>query len=386
MEKYIHVVVATGRWDQDNLRYRRHRFAEFLRKQANTEEVIWVCPSPIRQKESFRRLPNSVLEYSISDLLPPRVFRFSRYFDLFYTSKIKELRCYLDEKNTYKKVLWYTYPGFPALATICDWEKIIYDCSDLWVEPLSGKKNLLIKLREESIRSSENRILQSSNQIFCTSDFLGETVKANVNAKGKNIDIIENGVEYELFAKPEVLHDDRIKDLKSPIIGYIGGIKPKLDFEVIKDIANQHKEATILFIGPDATGENSEFKEVLKLPNVMWLGKVYPFDVPKYMNKIDIGILPYKKSVYNKAVFPLKLFEFLAAGKPVVGMNLPSTRKYKLDDAYYYFDNKQELIHEIGDMIEKSSYQYSVQLRKEYAKGKSWESIFESLYFKAFDC
>ncbi|XQY91535.1 glycosyltransferase [Metabacillus sp. HB246100] len=383
MDKYIHVVVATGKWDQDNLRYRRHRFAEYLTKQPDTKEVVWVCPTPQKEKNKFRQLPNSVKEFAVSDLLPPRVFRFSRYFDIFYNGKIKSLLSYLEEKRDYKKVLWYTYPGFPGLANACQWEKVIYDCSDLWVAPVSGKNNLLIKLREESIRSSENRIIKNSDRIFCTSDFLGDTVKSNHYSNGKEVEVIENGVEYDLFNTLEITEDKRLNQIASPIIGYIGGIKPKLDFAIIRDIAVKHKEATILFIGPDATGENSDFKESLKIPNILWLGKVDPFDVPKYMNKIDIGILPYKKSIYNQAVFPLKLFEFLASGKIVLGMNLPSTQKYQLEDAYFYYDNQIDLIEKLDDLIESGSYRNSVELRKEYAKKKSWDSIFNTLYKSA---
>lgn len=56
------------------------------------------------------------------------------------------------------------------------------------------------------------------------------------------------------------------------------------------------------------------------------------------MQLVDIGIMPYKNSPYNDAVFPLKLFEFLAAGKPVVGCNLSSTSKIKRPFVYEYVE------------------------------------------------
>ncbi|MCY9413064.1 glycosyltransferase, partial [Bacillus haynesii] len=68
--------------------------------------------------------------------------------------------------------------------------------------------------------------------------------------------------------------------------------------------------------------------------NVIWTGPAAPSEVPAYMNVVDIGIMPYKPSPYNNAVFPLKLFEFLAAGKPVAGMNLPSTKKVEQEHVY----------------------------------------------------
>ena len=83
-----------------------------------------------------------------------------------------------------------------------------------------------------------------------------------------------------------------------------------------------------------------KIKSLLTESNILWTGSVAPSIIPKYMNLIDIGIMPYKLSQYNQAVFPLKLFEFLAAGKSVVGMHLPSTKKYAAKSVYIHLEPK----------------------------------------------
>ncbi|WP_394186932.1 glycosyltransferase [Metabacillus halosaccharovorans] len=381
--KNVHVIVSTGKWGQDHLRYRRHRLAEFLKMHNETEEVVWLCPSSNKSEKPYEKLENGIIQFPISDILPPRIFRFSRFFDVFYKEKLQPFIEYLSKlktENNLKFILWYTYPGFPAIPQMFIWDKVIYDCSDLWVAPVGGDSNLLTKLREESIRRSENRIITSASNIICTSDFLGEKIKNNPRSSGKKIDVIENGVEYDLFQSSQVKEDKRMDKLSNPILGYIGGIKPKLDFASIKALAKEHDNGTILFIGPDGTNGDTEFKDLLTLPNVVWLGKVDPLDVPSYMNKIDIGILPYKKSIYNQAVFPLKLFEFIASGKLVVGMNLPSTSKYNQEDVYYHTNSERDFLKVINEIILKNTYKENCDYRKQIAKRMSWEDIFTKMY------
>ncbi|MDI5791349.1 hypothetical protein PO124_31960 [Bacillus licheniformis] len=106
------------------------------------------------------------------------------------------------------------------------------------------------------------------------------------------------------YAKADVL-----KGREGTVLGFIGGIKPKLDLSSSKKLPEQ-KRVDILFVGPDGTNGDEDFKALLEEDNVIWTGPAAPSEVPAYMNVVDIGIMPYKPSPYNNAVFPLKLFEF----------------------------------------------------------------------------
>lgn len=379
-KKNVHVIVATGEWDQDHLRYRRHRFAEYLASHPETEEVIWVCPSPNGDKESFSTLKNGIIQFIIKDIHPNKLFRFGRYFDLFYKSKLIELQGHLKEKEKRANLyLWYTFPGFSALTGLVEWEKTTYDCSDLWASSVSGNKNIILRLREKSILQSEQKIVQHVDTIVCTSDFLYEYLKDKYNPS-KDIHVLENGVEFELFQEDNKSAEVNISgDL---VLGFIGGIKPKLDFAMLIRMMNEKRNWHLLLVGPDGTNQHPEFKKLLQLENVTWTGKVPPMEVPKYMKLIDIGILPYRASIYNNAVFPLKLFEFLGAGKPVVGMNLPSTEKFSEPNIYEYARNDDyltfmELCQSLSADLNDEEF---ITIRKNLAKEKDWNNIFTDMY------
>ncbi|WP_096156588.1 glycosyltransferase [Bacillus sp. FJAT-45066] len=380
MNKNIHVIVATGEWHLDNLRYRRHRLAEFLLKHPDTEEVIWVCPTPEKKTGHWDKLENGIIQYAIGDLHPHKLARFGRYHDLFNKNKLQSLRKYLEQKQDTLKSLWFTFPGFPAMMDITKWDKSIYDCSDLWATSMTGKNSFVFQLRAASITQAESRIVHAVDSIMCTSDFLKENIVQKY-CPLKEVYVYENGVEFGLFSVSTAKQNGVLNN-HEPVLGFIGGIKPKLDFPLLIELMKQKQDWTLLLVGPDGTNGNRDFQQLLSLPNVQYIGKVPPDEVPLYMNKIDIGLLPYKASEYNRAVFPLKLFEFLAAGKPVVGANLPSTKKYEQNGVYEYIDGEllEGFVTSINALLEEKDNTELTDKRKAIALKHDWNEIFQTIY------
>jgi teichuronic acid biosynthesis glycosyltransferase TuaH len=381
----IHVIVATGDWEQDRLRYRRHRLAEHLQKQADTSEVIWLCPSPNITEDVYSSLPNGISQFTVTDLFPHRLFRFGRYVDLFYRSKLQSLLSYLKSvAGKYRIYLWYTFPGFPLLADLFPWDKIIYDCSDLWSSPINGKNSLVSTARQKVVSIAENRIMNTANLIFCTSTFLRDTV-VEKTGRADHVHTFENGVDFELFADAQGTKEGILPSgFNGTVLGFIGGIKPKLDFELINKAARQKPDWLFLFVGPDGTNNSPEFKKLLEEKNVVWTGGVPSSEVPSYMSLIDIGIMPYRDSPYNQAVFPLKMFEFLAAGKPVVGVHLPSTKRYVEDGVYLHLDSggDRDFIAACEKVEECKNNGSDVRRRQQAAQARNWDAVFSGMELK----
>nr|WP_155113557.1 glycosyltransferase [Metabacillus mangrovi] len=384
-QKVIHVIVATAEWNKDGLRYRRHRLAEFLKQQPDTQDVYWVHPSESPSSEE-KELANGIIQYPVKDLLKHRLFRFGRYYDIFYKRKLTALTEVLEGQENIRKILWFTFPGFPGLAHMLKWDNVVYDCSDMWTISMTGKKNLVMKMREKSILQAENQVIANADPIFCTSDYLNANVKKNPYANEKKVTTFENGVEFALFQNHQAELPDVLKSMQGPVLGFIGGIKPKLDFPMLQLVMKQRPDWTLLFVGPDGTNQDPAFQELLKLPNVIWTGKVKPEEVPVYMSKIDAGIMPYKPSLYNQAVFPLKMFEFLAAGVPSVGANLPSTEKFAQKGIYEYQTGRdhEEFISHCEELLNSESPELRAQ-RVELARSQDWSIIFNKMLHKVMN-
>nr|WP_283163335.1 glycosyltransferase [Sporolactobacillus mangiferae] len=363
------------------MRYRRHRLAEYLAARPDTAHLFWVCPAPHRQIERRAGSAGAIQQWAITDLLPQKSFRFARYLTVFHKKKLSELvrmlQPYTANSHLY---LWYTFPGFPALSTLLPWRRVIYDRSDLWSAPISGKMSLIAKLRRRLIAEAEQKIVQRADLIFCTSDYLHQVTDGELplEKRGRVI-TMENGVDYELFA---AVSQSAVR--QSPgqmVLGYIGGIKPKLDFGLLHEVAIRKPEWTLLLVGPDGTHGHSDFTRLLQCENVRWVDAVPPEAVPQYMRQLTVGLMPYKSSPYNQAVFPLKLFEFLASGKAAVGVHLPSTKKYEAESVYCCLDHSdpESLIQVCSQLGQTACTPEAVRKRQALAKAKDWPNIFSAM-------
>jgi teichuronic acid biosynthesis glycosyltransferase TuaH len=246
---------------------------------------------------------------------------------------------------------------------------------------MSGKSSALSSLRQRIISGAENRIIQKADVIYCTSEFLRDKV---VEKRGNTdqVYVFENGVEFSLFAQEDEKASGVLpEDFNGSVLGFIGGIKPKLDFTLIAEVAKQRPDWLFLFVGPDGTEKHSQFQDLLTLKNVLWTGSIPADEVPKYMNLIDIGIMPYKKSPYNAAVFPLKLFEFLAAGKPVVGVHLPSTKNCVEEGSYTHLETSSstDFLNVCERFIASKDSRDQALRRQQLAERKDWNVIFKRM-------
>jgi len=377
--KDIHVIVGAGTWQQDGLRYRRHRLAEFLAAQPNTKHVFWICPSPERLTDRKVGESETIEQWTITDVLPHKFFRFARYLSVFHKRRLSELARLLKSHVGHDHLyLWYTFPGFSKLADLLTWDRVIYDRSDLWAAPISGRMSLAAKLRRRLIAHSEQKIVHRADLIFCTSDYLHHVTDLEMPAeKRSRIVTLENGVDYSLFAG----NDGFAVQSTGTVLGYIGGIKPKLDFVLLREVARKKPEWQILLVGPNGTQGDPDYSRLLEEDNVRWIDAVPPEDVPRFMNQISIGLMPYKASPYNNAVFPLKLFEFLASGKAAIGIHLPSTKKYEQESAYLCLDSSDpESLIQACEHLEPVAFDSeAIRARKEFAKTKDWPIIFKKM-------
>jgi UDP-galactopyranose mutase len=147
---------------------------------------------------------------------------------------------------------------------------------------------------------------------------------------GRDIVLLENGVdpgEYRSALEKRDAPDD-IAGIPGPRLGYSGLIGKRLDLQLIADVAQKRKDWSIVFIGRTDTREcASELAVLENLPNVHFLGEKSPQDVARYIAEFDVGLLPYAVNLETEHISPIKMYEYWAAGKPVVGTRIPATRR-----------------------------------------------------------
>ena len=393
-QKKIYVIIDSMNWSKPGIRFRRHRLGEYLSNQKDTLEILWVYPvnaTPRKPKsyqladQIIKKNPffkkRGIKEWALPDYLPGRIMRYKSNYGHPQFAKLNE---YLNNSNA-KKVLWFAYPAFPYLIEMIDWDMTIYDCSDLWVEPSGGSRSGAFSSRfaKGLIESAEKKVIKYSNIIFASSDFLAERIET---VSGRQAITVENGVDYSYFQKTDCKNTVVLDNIPEPKLGYVGAIRSKIDLSLIEELACFEPNWSIVLIGPDCLSEKSVFKRLAQRDNVFWTGEVDSAKIPDYIKALDVGLLPYRDLEYNKAVFPIKFYEYLSQGVPVVGCGLPSTKKYSENGIYLHVERdcfpqacKKALCWSTGD---HNSY---LNRRIKLAQKASWENKFNYMLEKIRD-
>jgi glycosyltransferase involved in cell wall biosynthesis len=140
---------------------------------------------------------------------------------------------------------------------------------------------------------------------------------------------VPNGVDYHAYATPQSEPAD-LKPIPHPRIGYVGRIKRQLDLSLLSALAQRHREWSFVLVGPlNGLGEQAVLvQELSRLPNVYFLGSKPVRMLPAYTQHLDVCMLCYAVNDYTKFIYPLKLHEYLASGRPVVGAPIRSLLEF----------------------------------------------------------
>jgi glycosyltransferase involved in cell wall biosynthesis len=178
---------------------------------------------------------------------------------------------------------------------------------------------------EQPIDQREARLILGVDHVFIHSPALLEK-KGKLNPRTT---FIPNGVDYNAFATPCGEPAD-LQCIPHPRIGYVGRIKEQLDLVLLTDLARRHQEWSFVFVGPhDGIGNRlRELQQLSALSNVYLLGSKSVSLLPAYTQNLDVCMLCYELNGYTKFIYPLKLHEYLASGRPVVGSPIRSLQDF----------------------------------------------------------
>lgn len=187
---------------------------------------------------------------------------------------------------------------------------VIYFCMDDFLE-LPGTSPHMMDVMER-------RLLARADAVVATAQRLVEKKRC---AAGRGWHLPQ-GVNYAHFAEPRPVPPELAR-LPRPIIGFAGGVGAAVHADTVAAIARANASGSVVLVGP-VTLPAGTFGE----RNVHLLGPRPYADLPAYVQAFDAGIIPYVENDWTRAVDPLKLLEYLAAGIPVVASPLPEVMKY----------------------------------------------------------
>lgn len=131
--------------------------------------------------------------------------------------------------------------------------------------------------------------------------------------------LVPNAANFKLFSSAVANIHPRLKEIKGKTIGYLGNIERRTDFILLENAMATLHDWHLIMAGPVEKEYVPE--SVLKHPRIHFTGPFSHADAPSVVKRFDVAIIPFKCDEVSNGIYPLKLFEYLAAGKPVVTTN-----------------------------------------------------------------
>lgn len=213
-------------------------------------------------------------------------------------------------------VLWVDVPYWQSILSYFDRQYLIYNCMDSYADFSDLQEHCPhLSHWEEELGRTADLILTSSGLL-----------KEKLTLLNPNTYVIPNGVDLEHFSPDESLETPPdIARIPQPIVGYFGAIADWIDLDLMYYLAEQLPEFSFVYIGHSTV----DLRRFGKLANVYFLGEKSYFDLPKYVKHFQVGLIPFRKNRLTLSTNPVKLYEYLASGIPVVSVDLPEIRQFK---------------------------------------------------------
>ncbi len=251
------------------------------------------------------KLPN----YKPTDI-PFKLFIYTDIWAPFNENLVWRRLKKLQDKLNLKNVVVWSY--LPTVAT--HYGKLgetlnVFDAVDNWLEHASYKKIVpRLKLNYQTIKHQADIIFTTSPKLV---DFFEERA---------NCWFVPNGVWFDHFVEASKIVSRDILNLPKPIIGYGGTIQEnRMDIDLIAHIAEANPNKSIVMLGAVWPSLKPVIEAKLKkFTNVHFLGRKSYQEIPAYYSHFDVAIIPHLVNDFNKFTDPLKLYDYLALGKPIV--------------------------------------------------------------------
>lgn len=231
--------------------------------------------------------------------------------------------------------------------------RILYDCMDEW-ENFPGIKPVLLAMESELVGRCDLLVVTAQKLHEKWRDYGRPTVLAR------------NAVDYD-FYRARCAPNDRLSRINHPVIGYYGAIADWLDLELVAHAAARRPEYTFVLLGGVFDVDVSALEA---LPNVMLMGQ-QPYErMPEYLYHFDACMIPFKINPITEATDPVKVYEYLSAGKPVVSTLLPELLPYR--DYIYLARDADDFLEKL-DLALSERGEEIIARRIAFAKENTWE-------------
>lgn len=254
-------------------------------------------------------------------------------------------------------LLWCTTPQNVHLLDYLAYRGLIYDCHRYW-------SNLPVHW--------EGELASSADICFAASEGLADRL-APCN---ENIALLPNGVNLPLFRKEITQPPADAADLMNrPVLGFVGALSPDLQTAPLLRCADAHPDWTILLVGPVTQSEY--LPQLEQRENIRILGRRPLVEIPEYLNCCTVCLQLLRRRNKDSDVLPARIYEYLAAGKPIVSM-LWQYQQEDFPDVIHYARTVPDFVAQCEKAMEEDPTLLR-RRRRDYGAAAAWDNRTEQV-------
>lgn len=268
------------------------------------------------------------------------------------------VRVWMERHHIFRPIIWAGTPSSLILKAVASLSPraLVYDCLDNFACFHEG---------QSSIASVERQLASQARVVFATARELYDRM-SQINP---HTILLPNAADFQHFAqarRPLILPDD-MAGIRKPVLGYVGEIAHWFDFELVHDLALKNPNWSIVLIG-QTYGQAAQ--HLFELPNIYYLGRKDYEKLPAYLSQFDVCLLPFKINALTSAVNPVKLYEYLAAGKPVVSTPLNEVAQH---GETVFIADRSNWADAVAQALKTARDETQITRRQSVAEGNTWD-------------
>lgn len=245
------------------------------------------------------------------------------------------------------------HPGWGTLPGLAPNARLIYD----WMDNHQGFAGT-----DPELVHAERALVERADLVLVTSELL----RRGAEGQARAVEVLRNAGEFEHF-HPAGLEGPR---KERPVIGYYGALAEWFDTQLVRHVAQRFPAAEVRLVGADTAEVAAGLAGEL---NVRTTGEVPYAELPAQLAEMDVCLIPFQLNELTRATNPVKVYEYLAAGKPVVTTNLPEIRDGGLDEFVARCKSGEEFLRAVEAALDEPPDDPRRAARVERAREETWE-------------
>lgn len=368
------ICLSTHFWDD-----RWFRKQHFMSRFAERNRVLYVEPTfslARRRPEHMRGLATNRLVRprverrgeSVTLLKPPRglpKWQAPSVERIVYRRFSRLIAETAEELGFRETILWVYRPAYWHGLDAIPHERLIFDL----VDDIAAYPGA----RSPNTEACVEGLVRRSDLTVVTAKSLGD----RYGAAARRIAHIPNGFDTALFGD-RVEAVPALADVPKPIVGFAGTLFSFLDFELLHDVARTNPDKSMVLVGRVDPAVAAALDRLTALDNVWHLGPRPQASVPELLAAFDVCLCPFGRGEVADGVSPLKVYEYLAMGKPVVSTPMAGLEAEPIAEAIEFAERGPEFTRAIQRCLDADTPAERAKRRSAVAP-YSWDRLFEQL-------